>query len=52
MKEDPWFCVWAIIFIISYCSVLAWPIVIIFIWEMEEKIQNWFENRKRRKNEY
>lgn len=43
MKEDPWFCVWAIIFTISYCSILAWPIVVIFIWEIEEKIKNLFK---------
>lgn len=49
MKEDPWFCVWAIIFIILYSCVLGWPIVMIFVWEMEKKIQDYLENRKKSK---
>lgn len=41
-NESIWFCVWAIVFAILYCSALAWPIVMIFIWEIEEKVKKIF----------
>lgn len=44
--ESIWFYCWMIIFIILYCGVLAWPIVLIFIWEIEEKIKNMFKKTK------
>lgn len=43
MKDNFWFCCWMICFAIIYCAALAWPITLIFIWEMEEKIKKLFK---------
>lgn len=44
MKNDNfWFCCWMVIFSILYCGAIAWPIVMIFIWEMEKKIKKLFK---------
>lgn len=51
MKEDPWFCVWAIIFIISYCGILAWPLIVLFIDEITDDIRKIYK-RKGEENEY
>ena len=43
MSEHAWFCIWMVAFAIIYCAALAWPIVSIFIWELEEKIVKMFK---------
>lgn len=43
MSENVWFLVWMICFSIIYCAALAWPITMIIIYDIEEKIKKLFK---------